>query len=116
MGKIGNDADQAHQAERLFIRILKYIQGNGETQDSSPDVFTFSDQKITSQGETQLRPGLKNFSRIGEGEVLAEGKFGKILAKEESYVLFPKYGELAKVSAELCRVIRSATNTELSKW
>ena len=46
---------------------------------------------VAEDDEFVMQPGFQNFSKVVEGQVIAQDKRGDILAKEDGIILFPRY-------------------------
>ncbi len=74
------------------------------------NILTWGETLMNSPG-LELVSDLKNFSPIKKGDLLAIDKVKneKVFASCSGPVLFPKYGENAQNSSELCRILKSCT-------
>lgn len=59
---------------------------------------------ITNTPGAVLREGLVSFMDVSKGEILGQSDAGAIVCPADGKLFFPKYGALAKVSAELCEI------------
>lgn len=77
------------------------------------DVYTFA-QVVPYRADYQLVDGLYNFKRVTSGECLAQSGTGDLNAKNDGYILFPKYAFKTPPS-ELCHVVEKKRLTEVLK-
>lgn len=112
MGQIGISFEQGESAVQIFKSALKYLEGDPKAVAPDPEVYTFSNFKVLSLNQMALVEGLKNFTPVWPGQTIARNAETEIKLEEHGFILFPKYGELAKVSSELCRIVRIASRKE----
>jgi len=105
MGVVGQEHLQIEKAANILVRAyLSKIQESRMEFIVPQTVFT-SAEVVIAKHRRQLVPGLVNFSPVVRGLQLGYDEAGTVLAQTDGYVLFPKYGELAIYSTELCQII-----------
>ncbi len=109
MGERGFSPKQiAKTAELLKAAYL----ATGQTIELKPAAAVFEyGQAIASGKRRALVPDLVNMSEVRQGQVIGYDGEEPILVKEDGYVLFPKYGEQARASSELCQFAQRTTHT-----
>ena len=70
------------------------------------DAYTFSQIINNHDGTLELLKKHTNFDIVQKGEVLARNASTEIICEVDGVILFPKYGEYAKVSKELALILR----------
>lgn len=73
----------------------------GAERGAAIDVYLLRELILNRNG-AELTPGLINFMAIERGDALGHDNDGPLLSPCDGRILFPKYGELARVSHELC--------------
>jgi succinylglutamate desuccinylase len=119
MGHLGLSQEQALKSRLLFKKSLAYLANKNaasSTTETETSVFTFAKATVPSAPGRSLKSGFQNFSKISKNQVIAEDPSGPIAADQDGFMLFPKYDELALVSAELCRLVTPLSPEEISGW
>jgi succinylglutamate desuccinylase len=103
-GQKGYSLAQARMAANFILQSYSKISA-GEKPEAGKSVETMHlCEFIRSVNEAKLIPGLENFMYVEKNQIIARTKVGEIVAPRDGYIFFPKYGELAKVSAEICEI------------
>lgn len=101
MSTAGENFEGPNKATQLCVKAT--LANKSTSQPSGIYIF---DEIFYSDGESELTPGLSNFSAVTAGQCIGEKGQKKIYSQHAGYVLFPKYGQAAIHSAELCRVVK----------
>lgn len=105
MGQIGRTAEQSERTLSILRNAVAAASGRAGDVQTQPNILKFG-QRITSSSQRRLIPNLINMAKVRRGQVLGHcDKTGPILAMHDGYVLFPKYGDYAANSSELCHVV-----------
>ncbi len=106
MGQKGFHEEQIRFGKNLMFRFLdEAVRGFSQTLSQSPRILEKKAVVRKTPGLV-LHPGFENLQSIRKGEVLGISQGGdSLLAPESGFVLFPKYGELAACSSELCQIV-----------
>lgn len=108
MGPIGLIEKDVLKTRDLLWAALRYSRHGHPERRSQRVLYTWA-QVLYSEPGLELVEGLRNFAFVRRGQVLGRrdlgGKIENVLAAKDGYILFPKYGEMAKASSELCRVV-----------
>lgn len=123
MGGIGNrDPLVARKLARSLVETLLGSEDQtlfGSADPNLDKAFTFS-QVVQSdpQHDFELRPGFLNFMEVQEGSLVAKCNLSgkEVNAQVSGPVLFPKYGELAKKSSELCLLLKPVDEQTRASW
>lgn len=100
VGEKGQDPDQARRTHEAACRVLSavdLVMSGQETLDQiaqsreAIDWYTTVDVGSASSPDVRLKPGLINWSAVGEGELLSPPEGPEIRAARQGHVLFPKY-------------------------
>lgn len=103
-GQKGYSLAQARMAANFILQSYNKIS-EGEKPETGKSIETMHlCEFIRSVGDARLIPGLENFMYVEKNQILARTPMGEILAPRDGYIFFPKYGELAKSSAEICEI------------
>ena len=91
------------------LKILSLALNRADSKLNEPEelyanVFSWGEVFYSADNRV-LIPGLKNFSFVSAGTVIGHEDNSPMIIQKNGYILFPKYGEAAKQSAELCRTI-----------
>ena len=113
-GSLGYHEDQIAATVPLMLRALG-DQGGKISPKIYERIYTW-DQTFTREQAGELLPGLSNFSTISAGQAIAQKDGHFLRSQRECLSLFPKYGELAKSSAEILRTIRRIQSDEWMDW
>lgn len=70
------------------------------------NTYTFSEVIENPDGSLEMERVFHNFEPIHKGDLLARNSERKIYCGNEGVILFPKYGEYAKKSAELALLLK----------
>lgn len=114
MGALGLDQRQISETLAVVLRALSEPPGEF-TPALRARLYTWS-ETIKQDGQTELVPGLINFSQIRAGQVVAHSGGRAIALTQDSFAVFPKYGALAKTSAEILQTLRPLTAQEITQW
>lgn len=119
LGMRGQDPTQAANAFASMKRLVGIVdamqrgQQLREIAEAAPPVKYFTTAHIVPALTTdhRLRPGLCNWTRVSEGEVLSAPGAPELLAPESGFVLFPKYpGPTDPPPPELYRLAREVAD------
>jgi succinylglutamate desuccinylase len=111
-GQRGFSNELAQRSLQFLESVISRInsQGVGGIQElttksnSTPFEYYYLKDYVPNKGQTILEPGFNNFTKFSKGEVLARDGAEAFLAPYDGCVFFPKYGELAQKSTELCEL------------
>jgi predicted deacylase len=101
MGSIDGTLEQTDKALNTVKNAFKIP----ENLSSKPKNILIMDESVPAGEGRELKEGFKNLSAVKAGEPIAQGK-EPLIAKNSVHVLFPKYGEAAMTSKELCKLAR----------
>lgn len=116
MGQVGLHAEQINKSSLLLKRVVNFFENDQMQIKNNIQCYTFSDFIIKTEPGRRLVDGLKNFTHVLKGQLLAEGGSGPVYADRNVYILFPKYGEYVANSSDLCRTIIPISREEILKW
>lgn len=107
-GQTGLDQKQISLTQKFLMAYLRKSSWNSLSSKTSCSIM--ETEQVILQNPTrsiQLVHGFKNFSRIKSGQIIAFDSQSQtsIQSKVTGYLLFPKYGELAKSSSELAMIV-----------
>lgn len=116
MGEIGVCSHQIKESELLLNKAVKFLSSGEQIINKNIKYYTFSDLVIKASEGLKLVTGLRNFTKISQGQKLAEHMSGALYADRDFFVLFPKYGEYAIVGNDLCRALVIVEKEQILKW
>ncbi len=115
MGEIGYCENQIAKTKEILI---KSTEASLDEYHSNHLIelkkFLSWSQILYADTNAKLKPGLKNFSTVSAGDIIAENDSGPIRANTDGYILFPKYGEATQTSSEICRLVSWASETGIA--
>lgn len=76
------------------------------------NTYTFSQVISNPDGSLELVKTHQNFGPVAKGELLAKNKDKEIHSETDGVILFPKYGDYAKVSPELALILKTVQTAE----
>lgn len=108
--EMGEKSFDEAQTDKLFKGVLEFLFSSNIDVNVDEDFLTWG-QTVMNSPSIELKSGLQNFSQIKKGDIIAsindsDANTDTIVAECDGYVLFPKYGQQAKSSSELCRVLK----------
>lgn len=121
MGSIGHEEEkgklgltQIDKTVSLLWRAYNHKEVFAWGRSHLPRQVLSWDQVIASDRQTELVPHLYNFQEVHKDFLLGYKKGQPFYASSKAYILFPKYGDLARTSSELCRLVKPYNVKELS--
>jgi succinylglutamate desuccinylase len=107
LGQKGFDENQIQLGKDCIYNFVQLCVGGFDPiyQVTNPILRKKTFVPNDAQKTGVLRPGLENFTVIKKGESLGECSTGTIFCPQDGFVFFPKYGDMAKVSSELCQIM-----------
>jgi succinylglutamate desuccinylase len=104
LGQKGFSKELAMQAQRLLVSASSgFVRGTSREPAEEVEVYHL-EKFIPNQNGARLRPGLFNGQIVVKGEVLGVDQAGDIVSPIDGRIFFPKYGDLADKSPELCEI------------
>lgn len=108
LGQKGFDESQIFMGKSIMENFLKRCVEDFDRNQKLDSKRTLS--KITAiqnsaSRDAVLRTGIQNLTPLQKGEEIGITSQGKILCPADGFALFPKYGEMAKVSSEICQIV-----------
>lgn len=116
MGQAGLHTEQINRCKLLLKSVVEFFENDHVKIASKVQYFTFSDFIVKAEPGRRLVNGLKNFTHVLKGQLLADGGSKAVYADRNFFILFPKYGEHADSSSDLCRTLISISREEILKW
>lgn len=115
LGQKGFSNELKNHGLRILQKALSFLQRPSDTYSGKNEIYTWGHVEKQEESLKELVPGLQNFSVVQKGELLCTQKGKEVLSPVTGKVLFPKYGEVAKVSAEVCRLMVPTTPQKLDQ-
>ncbi len=114
-GEMGFSEAQSSRAENFIFNTIQRLEKSGLSFSSSEklDVYYLKEYVKNTPG-AKLAPGLVSYRAIKKGQVIGHSDAGPILSPYDGRLFFPKYGELANRSTELCE-LGELTTCDLSE-
>lgn len=104
-GQLGFSEDISTKITRAILHFMTALEKKSLQKTTSTSFKTFHMKHIIKNSEgAYLKPGWINFHSISKGDVIGFRGKDPILSPCEGRIFFPKYGELAKKSNELCEI------------
>lgn len=105
LGQKGFDISLRDHGLRILQKALQFIKEPKRKENPQNKIFTWGHVEPQVDGAKILVPDLKNFSLVNQGELLCTHGDKEVLSPVTGKILFPKYDEIAKQSAEICRLM-----------
>ncbi|MEQ1877140.1 MAG: hypothetical protein ABL958_10870, partial [Bdellovibrionia bacterium] len=102
LGERGFSPDQVKFGTELALEAIRLAMNPPPPSKPMADESIFMiTNMIPSRDGAELVTGLVNFMDVRKGEIIARSKTGDLKSPVDGKLLFPKYGELGRVSPEL---------------
>lgn len=103
-GQKGFSLAQAKMAANFILRSIEKLS-RGEVPAVGHEIeILHINEFIGNKNEARLIAGLENFMPVKKDQLIARSSEGEIYSPQDGFIFFPKYGDLAKVSSEICGI------------